>query len=319
MSHASKAGVQASGEASSQPDLLSFGLLAFNAVVWGSAFFLIDIALDGFRPITLAFTRIAIGAVLLGIIAVWCAESGRRHLFHGFRGQWPTLIVASATGTALPFALVSWGQTHLPSSVAATIMATSPLFTMALARIWTKDERMTRRKLGGFLLAFLGIAIMSIGQQLTDPGIDSLLAGVAFLAAAIGYAVSAVAIRQLNDIPPMRLSANLLLISAVAIAPFAFLFEAPLASNPSAIAIGAIVTLGILPSGIAVLAMVFLIKRAGASFAITVNYLVPPVGVSLGVLALNEPLNWQLLLAALLILSGLFLAYGRLGRTKTGQ
>ena len=62
---------------------------------------------------------------------------------------WGAFFGMAALNNVAPFCLIAWGQTQTASGLAAILNATTPLFTVLLAHIWTHDERMTANRLAG--------------------------------------------------------------------------------------------------------------------------------------------------------------------------
>jgi drug/metabolite transporter (DMT)-like permease len=83
--------------------------------------------------------------------------------------------------------------------------------------------------------------------------------------------------------------------------------------------VASILTLGALGTGIAYLLNYRLIADEGATAASTVTYLLPIVAVLLGILALGEPLTWNVVAGTALILAGVALAEGRIGQRVAGE
>jgi len=124
------------------------------ALVFGSAFFLVKLALGSYGPLTVALTRVALGCLILGTVAVWRGGA----LPRGPR-IWLALLVMGALNNAIPFALISWGQTHIESGLAAILNAMTPIFTVLAAHA-AGQERLSLRRLAGVALGFLGVAVL---------------------------------------------------------------------------------------------------------------------------------------------------------------
>src|SRR5437868_12713120 len=112
--------------------------LAFAAasVIWGVPYLFIKIAVDhGMTPLTLAWGRVTLAAVLLLALA-WRAGSLRT--LRG-RGRW---LLAYAIGEiSIPFPLIAFGERHVSSSLAAIVIASVPLIGALLAMRFDQTER----------------------------------------------------------------------------------------------------------------------------------------------------------------------------------
>ena len=280
-------------------DWLRFGLLA---LIWGSSFLWIKIAVGEIGPFTLVAYRLLFGAIgLIAIVAV------KRPPVPRDRQTWLTLIILGFTNTAIPFVLIAWGETRIDSGVASILNGTVPFWTLLIAHFLLHDERMTWTRFAGLLAGFGGVvALMS--RDMGPTGFDAgILGQLAVLAAAVCYAGSSVfARRNLGTVAPMVQA-----LVIVGVADLALWASVPLAESPVLIPKDpmtwlAIAWLGLLGSCFAYLIYFGLIQRAGPTRTVMVTYVMPIVGVLLGVTFLNEPLDWKLGLGTILVASGVW-------------
>ncbi|MEK8168838.1 DMT family transporter [Streptomyces sp. M19] len=80
-----------------------------------------------------------------------------------------------------------------------------------------------------------------------------------------------------------------------------------------------IVSLGVLSTGLAYVLYFRLIGDAGATTASAVNYVVPVFAVVTGVLFLDEPVTWNLIVGGLVVLAGVGYAENRLTQLRREQ
>ena len=74
--------------------------------------------------------------------------------------MWGSILLLALLNNTLPFTLFGWGQTHIASGLASILNATTPIWGVLVAHLYTQDERMTPRKIAGVLLGFGGVATM---------------------------------------------------------------------------------------------------------------------------------------------------------------
>jgi drug/metabolite transporter (DMT)-like permease len=122
-----------------------WGFLFAFAFLWSGVLFLTEVALGEMRPFTFVVLRLGIGAVVLRIAVL---ASGSR-MPTSLRA-WAAFFGMGALNNLIPFCLIAWGQTRIASNLAAILNATTPLFTVLLAHVSTRDERMTSNRLGAF-------------------------------------------------------------------------------------------------------------------------------------------------------------------------
>lgn len=275
-------------------------LFALSSVIWGIPYLFIKIAVDGgVPPAFVAWSRVALGALILTPIAL------RRGALRGLAGHWVAILVYSATEIAIPFVLISAGEQRVSSSLAAILVATMPL-QLAVLSIWIHPEhRPTGWRLGGLVIGLAGVAAMlgiDVGGR---PGAPWGAAMV--LLATVGYATAPLIIsRYLSKIDPMGPVAASLLVSTLALLPFALAW--PPRGWPSASALVSIAVLGAVCTVMGLIVFSQLIATAGPSRASLITYVNPVVAVIVGVLTLHEHVGIMSLVGLLLILGGSWLA-----------
>jgi drug/metabolite transporter (DMT)-like permease len=275
------------------------GLYALG-LIWGASFLGVAYALDGFGPISIAAGRIALGALTLGTVALVARIPIPRDVV-----IWAYTAAMALLSNALPFFLLSWSQQHVTSGFAGITMAAIPLFVIGLAHVFVPGERLTRAKAAGFAIGLVGVAVLVGPGGLSSTGsAQESLARIGCLCASLSYAIGAIVTRRCPTVHPVAFGVLALSIASVVMVPLALLVEGVPAA-PSAQAIGAVIYLGLLPTGLATLLLVAIIRSAGPSFLSQVNYHVPVWSVILGVVILSEDLPGRFILALAIIIGGL--------------
>lgn len=282
-------------------------LLATLVVIWGSAFYAVKIAVHGMPPALLVLGRLVSGFAVLVPIAV-----GLRLRVPVQWQQWRLYALLGLIGNALPFTLVAWGQEIVPSSVAGILMALMPLAIIALAHYFVPGEGLTRQKLAGFVLGFIGITVL-VGPSAIDQfnaGGPGLIHELAILAAAFSYAVNTILARRLSGVHPVASAAATLFVASLwALIPALGHADA-LATIPFDAWL-AVLFLGLLPTGLGTVVYMELIRSAGPSFFAITNYLVPIWALAVGATLGAEAIGWNALLALVLVLGGIALGQQR--------
>ncbi|MEY1554906.1 DMT family transporter [Yoonia sp. R2331] len=268
-------------------------------LIWGGTFMVVTLALRGYGPLTVACARTTLGALVLlalmrSLDRPWPSWTPRLTLY---------LLVIGTLNTALPFALLSWGQQHVASAFAGISMAALPLFVLPLAHVFS-DEPLSARKTAGVLLGFVG-AVTLIGPGVLDMGQSTASLGqLACITASLSYAVSSILTRRCPPIDSIALATIGLCVGIAYLIPAMLLVEGvPTLADPRSTL--AILFLGLVPTALAALLRVAVIRSAGSVFMTLVNYQVPLWSVLFGVLILNEVLPLRFFAALALILTGL--------------
>jgi len=281
--------------------------VAFIALglIWGTSFLWIKIALAETGPFTLVAFRLLFGimalVVVLAIQRPKLPRDRRTLLAFAFMGLF---------NTALPFLLITWGETRIPSSLASILNGSVPLFTIVIAHFWLHDEKITAARLGGLVVGFIGIVVLVSGDLTPDNIHSDVWGQLAVVAASISYATAITFSRRyLRGQPPVLQTGMVLLIADALIWATALGgAERPLQLPHSALPWFAIAWLGLLGTGMAYLLFFWLINAVGPTRASLVTYVFPVVGLVLGILILHESADWRLLAGSALIVSGIVVA-----------
>ena len=279
------------------------------ALIWGAAFLFISVAVHEVEPLTYVWMRLTIAALAMWLFLWWRGESAGLP-----RQVWGSILVLALFNNAIPFVLFGWGQTHIASGLAAILNATTPIWGVVVAHLFTSDEKLSGRKLAGVLLGFGGVTVM-IGPALLGSIGDNVLAQLACVTAALCYAFAGVWARRYRGmgLSPMSVTTGQLTAGALVMLPIALAVDRPwLDSLPSLKAIGAIGALALVCSAFAYILYFRLIDRAGATNALLVTLLVPPVAIFLGSLVLHEVIEPRDFAGLGLIALGLAAIDGRL-------
>ncbi len=270
-------------------------------LIWGSSFLWIKIAVSQMAPLAVAAFRLLFG--LAGLLVV---AAVRRQPFPRDPRRLCRYATLSAMQAALPFALISWGETRIDSGLAAILNGTTPLFTIVLAHLWLRDERISPPRMLGLIVGFVGVVVLG-SRDIGPGGLHTSAWGQgALLAASLSYAAAATFSRRYLRGDPPLVQATLVVLSGDALLWAAVSYaERPLVISAAPILWIALVWLGLLGSCLAYLLYFYLINAWGATRASLVTYVFPVVGLILGLLFLGERLDWALALGSLLIVAGI--------------
>jgi drug/metabolite transporter (DMT)-like permease len=291
--------------------------LAMLALLWGSSFLFIKVAVEGVSPAQLVLARLALGAlVLLAFVAA------RREPLPRDARLWGHLVIAALVANIVPYFLFGWAeQRGVASAVAGSLNATTPLFTLTIAWATGTERSMGPTRAAGLLIGFLG-AVVALAPWRAGAFTLAGMGQLACLLAAASYGVGYVYQRRFitgRGFPPLALAASQLTAATMLLA-----LTAPVTAREpitlTAAVIGSVLALGVLGTGIAYILNYRLIADEGATSASTVTYLLPVVAVALGVVVLSEPIAWTLFAGTALILVGIAVAEGHLrGLLRPGE
>jgi len=282
-------------------------LLVTLSILWGGSFFFTKIAVLELPPLTVALGRVAIAAAILIALARMTGVTLPDRM-----AAWRPYLLMGLLNNAVPFGLIFWGQTHIPSGLAAILNATTPLFTVLVAHWATADEKLTPARLAGVAAGLAGVVVM-IGPDLLSELGANVLGQLAVLLAAVSYAFAGVFGRRFRGEPPLRVAAGQLAGSTLLLAPVVILLDWPWTlAPPSATAIAALLALAALSTALAYLIFFRILARAGATNVALVTFLIPVSAILLGTLLLGEQIEPRHLAGMAAIAVGLAAIDGRL-------
>ena len=285
-----------------------WALLIFLSVIWGSSFYAVSIALDNFQPLQIVAGRITIGALVLTFLSYKYGD-GLPKLAKAKHKTWVYSFGMGAFTNVIPFSLLSWAHTGVSSSFAGITMSLVPFVTLTLAHFFVAGEGFSYQKVFGLFIGFLGILILFDFYQLywswTD--FDAFQFKLACFGAVACYSIGAIITRHSPPESKFTFSASGLLAGSIIIIPITlFVDGTPQVDDIKSFL--AIIYLGLLPTGLATLILVNLIKGVGPTFLSLVNYLVPVWAIIFGVFFNYETFEVSFILALILIFLGLLLS-----------
>lgn len=294
-------------ERSNRIDWLIFLALGF---MWGSSYLFIKFAVDDFGTFTLVAGRLTVGAILLWTVIRVAGQALPRN-----RKIYGHLLVMAVINITIPFLLITWAEQSVESSLAAILTSPVPLFAIVLSSLFLPDEPIRVNGLIGLIVGFIGVVIIT-SRGLTGEG-SSLEGELALIGATFSYACGAVySRRNVRGLPPMVPAVFQVSFAALITGVIALIFEHPWTATPDAQAVFSILWLGILGSGLAYLLVFRLFTNWGATRTTLVAYLIPVVGIALGYVFLQEPLDARIIFGTLLVITGIGLVNSKFGRRR---
>ena len=299
---------------SMQMSRADWAILLILSVLWGGSFFFIGIAIHSVPPMTLVLIRVGLAACFL-----WIWRLLRREPLGLTPRLASALMLLAVLNNALPFILFAWAQRTIPSGLASILNATTPIWGVIVAHIFTHDERMSPNKVAGVLLGFAGVAVMIGADLLGQIGRDAL-AQLACLGSTLSYALAGVYARRFRGlgVTPVGVATGSLTAAAILLMPLVLLFEPPwTASPPSGQAWAALIGLAFFCTALAYILYFKLLASAGATNSLLVTFLIPITAILLGTFLLGEHLAPRHFAGMLLIGCGLAAIDGRLLRLRS--
>jgi drug/metabolite transporter (DMT)-like permease len=213
--------------------------------------------------------------------------------------------------SSLPFTLFAFAQTHVTSALASIINAVTPMATVVVMLIAFRSEKLLPHVVVGLVVGLVGVLIvLGVWQGFGD---NEPLAILALIVAVTCYGIGTPYIRKY--IAPLKLSTEVSVFgqigtAALSLLPIYLLSGQYFTAAPSLQAIGSVIAIGALGSGVAYLLYYKVLDVVGSAIASSVTYITPIIAVILGVLLLNEELHWYEPVGGAIIILGAAISQG---------
>lgn len=285
----------------------AWALLLLLSAIWGASFLSNRAALEEVPVLSTVAFRVTGAAV-----ALWAWIALRRLPVPRDPAFLWRFAVMGVLNNVIPFTLIVWGQSHVPSGLAAILNATTAVFTVLVATFAFADERLTLRKGVAVLLGLAGVATVMGRDAVT--AFDPASAGqLAILGASLSYAFAATFARSAaKGLRPEVSAAGMLTAASLFVVPVALWIDGAPALDYRPATWAALGYLAFAASALAYLLYYAVLARAGAGNLSLVTLIIPPFAIALGALVYDEalPLNalagFAVLALGLLVLDGRF-------------
>lgn len=283
-----------------------YGVLMLLGAVWGASFMFIKIGGVELQPFALVEMRLGVAALVL--LAVNATRKG--HLA-ALRANWRPITVMGLINCAVPYVLITWGETYINSGLAAIYNACAPLWAaLLLALLPASSERLNRLRFVGLLCGMAGVVLVVSGNlSLANENPLYIWGQAACILAALSYAVSGIfGKRALAGVPSAVSATGQLVAGAIMLLPLAA-FQVP-GRVPSFAALSAVAALAIAGTALASMMYYWLLTRVGATRVLLVTYLLPAFALMWGALFLHEPVTVAAVAGLALVLAGVAITSG---------
>jgi len=276
-------------------------------LVWSSTWLAIKWGLEDLPPISFAGIRFAIA-----VAALLAISAGRVPLLPRNRSDWWLLAYTGVLMFALNYGLLFWGELHVSSGLAAVLQTMIPIFGMIFAHWLLPDEPIIWRKLGGSVLAIVGVVLIC-SRLLEFHGLLSLLCGIGIVAGGASAAFSNVLLKKRQmQLAPGMMAAWQMVFGAIPLLGIGVILEGnPLDFRWTPWAIGCLIYLAVFGSALTFLLLYWLMPRMSVINLQAISLITPPGAIALGWALGGESFSALMLFGAALVLVGVAVIFWR--------
>ena len=279
---------------------LDYFLLVLLALIWASAFFNIKIATYSYGPLTIAFLRIFFGAIPVVLLCYF-----KKIRIEAFSKDWLWFASIGVINLVIPFFLIAYGVHKVQSSLAAILMASTPLSASLVAHFFTKNEKINLIKSVGILIGFSGIVFLFSDDILINE--SNFISALLILCGSTFYVIGGLLTLKISNKKNENVTASILIWGSIVLFPISFLIEQPWNISPRLDSTLSLIYLGVFSTGIAWLLRFYILKHNGLVFQAQVAYLIPIFGVILGFLILREAVTPKVIISLIAVIIGIYI------------
>jgi drug/metabolite transporter (DMT)-like permease len=270
--------------------------LALAVLLWASAFPAIRVGLAGLGVGGLAFLRLAVASVALGVVApiLKIRRPAAKDL--------PLIVLCGASGMAVYQLLLNWGEVHVPAGTASLLVAIAPVFSVLLAAGFL-GEKLRARTVLGSVVAIAGAAVIALGSGQAGVSASALVVLAAALVQGTYHFASKPLLARYTG---LEVACYAIWTGTVLVLPFAPGTISRLAQVPGP-AIGAAIYLGLLPSALGFVVWGYAVARFPIAISTASLYLVSPITLVVAFVWLGEVPRPIELLGGLIGIAGVIL------------
>ena len=274
-------------------------------VLFGSAFLLIEISLNSFSPVQIAFFRVFFASIFLLIYSM--VKGYKLNFVYKY---FNLLFILGLSGTTIPFFLISWAQLTISSSETGILIGFMPLFTILGSHYFFKYEKLNIYKIFGFIIGFIGLLILLLNNNESISFFNNIYAKVAVIVSAFFYALNALLVKKIDNVEVIPLSAIVMVFSALQLLILS-LFSGKIYFIQGELYLDSlisIIVLSILSTAFATVLYYKIIQNYGPNFLSLVNYPIPVFAFFAGIIFLKEQFNFFSILSLSLVIISIYIS-----------
>ena len=286
-------------------------IAAFFAVYifWGSTYLAIKYAIETLPPFLMAGARFAFAGSILFLWARLSKDYEKPTLAH-----WRTSFIVGTLLLLGGNGGVVLAQHYIPSSLAALLVATEPLWIVILSWVWLKQGRPNWKVALGLLLGFAGVWLLISGRASTageSAGVGQWIGIIAVIIGALSWATGSIyGLRGASPKSSLLAAGMQMLSGSVSLLLVGLIRGEASTFDPSAVSFNSLFGLAYLivfGSLLGFTAYSWLLKNARPSMVATYAYVNPVIAVLLGWLIAGESMTGQMLIGAGIVVGSVVL------------
>ena len=281
-------------------------------VIWGTTYLVIRIGVGHMPPMLFAGIRWVIAGVIFITVLKWQGKSlpKAKELVH--------LAVVGLALIGFGNGLVVFAEQWIPSGLAALLITTVPFFMVGMESFLPKGPRLNATILTGLIMGLIG-GLLIFGEDvkyLADP--NNLVGVLGLLGAVFFWSIGSLYSKYVKvDVHPLMGASVQMLIAGIVLSVVGILIGELPRLNFEIIGLLSLAYLVIVGSLVGYCSYIYAIAKLPLSLISTYAYINPVIALFLGWIILDEKLNFQIAIAAAVIIAGVFVVKQGTSRLKS--
>lgn len=281
-------------------------------VIWGTTYLVIRIGVGHMPPMLFAGIRWVIAGVIFITVLKWQGKSlpKAKELVH--------LAVVGLALIGFGNGLVVFAEQWIPSGLAALLITTVPFFMVGMESFLPKGPRLNATILTGLVMGLIG-GFLIFGEDvkyLADP--NNLVGVLGLLGAVFFWSIGSLYSKYVKvDVHPLMGASVQMLIAGIVLSVVGILIGELPRLNFEIIGLLSLAYLVIVGSLVGYCSYIYAIAKLPLSLISTYAYINPVIALFLGWVILDEKLNFQIAIAAAVIIAGVFIVKQGTSRLKS--
>ena len=277
--------------------ITNFGLLSLLSILWGGSFYFVEKSLFYFSFEQVVFYRVFFAAIAIFIFLII-----KKVKWNFSLKLWLIFLLMGVLNNVIPFLSFTYAQEYITASSASIFNATTPIFTVLFAHLLTKDERLSKNKIIGIFIGFIGIVVLVFPKASLSIELPILFA----LIGPISYAFAGIFGKILKGTDPLYSVFGMLTCSSIIM--YVIFHDSITFSHINSFGeVSNLLMLAVFSTTIAYIIYFRLLFVIGAVKLLLVTFLIPISASFLGIFLLDEVFTTNMYIGSFFVFFALIL------------
>ena len=283
-------------------------LVILLGFIWGSSFLFTEILLNYINPVLIVFFRVSLASIILIIYVLFFTNLK----FNFSKEILLTFFTMGLLNNVIPFLLIAFAQETITGGLASILNANTSFFTIFLASLFLKDEKLTSYRLLGIIIGIIGVVVI-VGFENLSEFKNYNFGIVLMLFSCLSYSFAGIfAKTKLTNIHPTISATGMLSMSTIILFPFIIIYNGNELININSTVLYYSCMFAFICSVLAYFLYFKILETNGAGNLLICTIIIPPSSILLNAFFINEIIKIYELIGLIIITLGLIILDGRI-------